>query len=138
MANAANHNLVGVPITDVFVTDANHISVLADNGGPAKTVALIAEVWPSAEGAALPTVTADNGTSLSVNDIMFIAGELLKIGTETVEVTGITRELGHTGNTDRQASRRVLPSEISPVCRFFRLMISGESPAPPMMLRLLN
>ncbi len=85
LTNGVNGNIVNP-------TNQNILSPigLANNGGTTKTIALAAGSPAIGAGTTLGTVTADNGDYLSVTNTTFFAvGDLLKIGTELVQVTAV-------------------------------------------------
>ena len=93
LANGVNGNIVNPVNQNIFVPGG-----LANNGGPTLTVALTAGSPGISTAAPLGKVTADNGTTLAVNNISFIAaGDLLQIGTEIVLVTKVMPGVGKTG-----------------------------------------
>ena len=88
-----NGNLVGRINTVIFATDINGNPVLANNGGPTKTVGLSKGSVANAVGAPLATLTSAvtaGATVLAVTDSSFITvGDMLSIDSEIVLVTAI-------------------------------------------------
>ncbi|MDB5387490.1 MAG: hypothetical protein JWM11_3136 [Planctomycetaceae bacterium] len=94
IANITTSNLVGGDITQILATDAGGTPLLANNGGPTKTVALIP--GSSAIGNAAPLATLSQNllagaTATSVTDTTFLAvGQQFKIDNEIVTVTAMS------------------------------------------------
>ena len=93
LTNGVNGNIVNPSNQNIFAT-----SGVANNGGPTPTIALAAGSPAIGAGGSLGTVTADNGNTLTVNNTTFLAvGDLLRIGSEIVQVTAITSGSGTSG-----------------------------------------
>ena len=105
VANITTSNLIGGAVTQILATDANGEPLLANNGGPTQTIALVAGSPAIGKAVALATLTqnlAPGATTMYVADGTFLAvGQQLKIDNEVVTVTatgintiGISRAAG--------------------------------------------
>ena len=93
LSGQSSHNQVSGVLAETLQTDRSGLPLLANHGGLTWTVPLVAGSPAMGAGTVLTTVTGsgDGGTSIRVLDTTFIAvGDLLRIGTEIVAVTGIT------------------------------------------------
>ena len=105
---SATANLTSIPVgktlANILQTDNSGNPVLANHSGPTPTIALAVGSSAIGGGVAIATVTAsgDGTTSLNLDTSAFLTvGDLLKIGTEIVRVTGISTASTATINVAR-------------------------------------
>ena len=92
-ATTSNGNILNVAAATIFVTDASANPILADNGGPTETVALVANsqaIKASGAIATLATEFTPASSKMTVeNSALIIVGDMLRIDAEIVQVVGI-------------------------------------------------
>lgn len=96
ITNGSNGNQVGRATNTIFVTNGNGVPVLANNGGPTQTVALIpgsAAAGTGASMSSLSSAVSNSATSFAVTSATFFSvGDLVKVDSEIVQITGISSQ----------------------------------------------